>query len=147
MVPAISKVNKMEAALDILIRTELAQVIDKATNLRTTRPCRFLELPPELRNTIYRFAIDPQVVETHIRLVKSPALLRVNRQIAQEFSSIYYSTETMSAELYRGPEQGWKVHADRTMLKAMVARWIRCHTGETLETIASIRAKAEGLYS
>ncbi|KAK3066347.1 hypothetical protein LTR53_017345, partial [Teratosphaeriaceae sp. CCFEE 6253] len=58
---------------------------------------RFLALPAELRNTIYRFALVPPGeinVEGPARM--QPALLRASRQLRQEALSIYYSDNRFS---------------------------------------------------
>jgi hypothetical protein len=51
-------------------------------------PCHFMELPTELRLTIYRY-LFPAVVPTHHHNVKV-GILKTNRQIYQEASSVLY---------------------------------------------------------
>jgi len=54
-----------------------------------------LALPPGLRNTIYRLVlIEPGKIQIHNQPPPEPALLRVNKRIRKEASSIYYKENT-----------------------------------------------------
>ena len=110
------QLNQLNEILQSMSTSQLAGLLDQVVEVRKTRPCRFLELPPKLRNTIYHMTIDPEVIESHIRLSKTPPLLLVNRQISQEFFSLYYSPEYMTLELYYGPRKGWKSETTSKML-------------------------------
>ena len=63
-----------------------------------TTSSRLLDLPPELRNSIYRLALR------NIRPIKPltgrpPALVQANKQIRAEATSIYYAENTFSIAL------------------------------------------------
>ncbi|KAF6238610.1 hypothetical protein HO173_003116 [Letharia columbiana] len=64
--------------------------------------CPFLALPGEIRNRIYRFAlvaIRPFTVQLQWNRPRDTALLRVNKQIFDEASSIFYAEN-----VFRFPE-------------------------------------------
>ncbi|KAK4613882.1 hypothetical protein CLAFUW4_09360 [Fulvia fulva] len=69
----------------------------------TTARCHLLEMPPELRNRIYRFALVQHsqifVCDDGYDGLKTPALLRVCRQIRAEARSIYYIENKFSIEV------------------------------------------------
>ncbi|KAK3699791.1 hypothetical protein LTR37_016300 [Vermiconidia calcicola] len=118
--------SKMQAAEDLMksmTPTELKQVMQYASRLRNSQACRLLELPPELRNRIYRLAIRPEAVENHALKGKAPALLKVNRQVSSEFIGLYYSPEFMEAKLYHPTTEAWEDVKDNLVLQAMVAKW------------------------
>ena len=65
-------------------------------------PCTFLALPGEIRNRIYRFALvtaRPFAVQLQWNRPLDTALLRVNKQIFDEASGIFYAENT-----FRFPE-------------------------------------------
>ena len=72
----------------------LPQMMDGTNN---KKPCAFLEIPPELRNTIYAMTLifeEPIEIKTH-RNGQSPggiepALLAINRQIRVEALPVFY---------------------------------------------------------
>lgn len=57
----------------------------------TPNKCHLLELPGELRNRIYRFAlVNEGVIIVTAAGPSEPALLRCNKEIRQEAVTIYY---------------------------------------------------------
>ena len=69
---------------------------------QSIRPCTFLALPGEIRNRIYQFALvtaRPFAVQLQWSRPLDTALLRVNRQILDEASGIFYAENT-----FRFPE-------------------------------------------
>lgn len=128
---------------------DLGYMLDRIASIRKDRPCRFLELPPELRNAIYRLTITPEMVESHIRQGKSPALLRTNRQISKEFRTLYYNPEYILIVLFHGDSEGWKPVIDPQMIQSIVARQqlnrIELMFGP--EDIALVKSRAEQIYA
>ncbi len=64
--------------------------------------CRFLALPGEIRNRIYRFAlvtVKPFAIQLQWNRPLDTALLRVNKQVFDEASGIFYTENT-----FRFPE-------------------------------------------
>jgi hypothetical protein len=57
-----------------------------------TSECAWLDLPPELRNTIYRFSLvgTEDIIINDCNKPQSPSLLPTCRQIRQEAMEIYY---------------------------------------------------------
>ena len=69
---------------------------------QSIRPCTFLALPGEVRNRIYQFALvtaRPFAVQLQWTRPLDTALLRVNKQIFEEASGIFYVENT-----FRFPE-------------------------------------------
>ncbi|KAK7987186.1 hypothetical protein PG996_006213 [Apiospora saccharicola] len=68
-------------------------------------PFRFLDLPPELRNEIYYFALGEHQTSsepygpTTCTALAPPALTRTNRQIRNETLGLYYSQNRFSFQL------------------------------------------------
>lgn len=90
--------------------------------------------------------IDPEVIESHIRYSKSPPLLLVNRQISQEFLSLYYSSEYMTLEFYHGPGEGWKSEPTSEMLLAAKVFETRFSTDGQFIDMESLKSKVERFY-
>ncbi|KUI72140.1 hypothetical protein VM1G_07431 [Cytospora mali] len=92
---AIQDQNKTVA---LLLETDDIQVSCK-------KPFHFLNLPPEIRNDIYRLAL---VQPTTTDLASpQPALTRVNKQVRAEALSIYYAENKFSLLLGRPTLFGW----------------------------------------
>ncbi|KUI63013.1 hypothetical protein VP1G_10131 [Cytospora mali] len=69
------------------------------------KPFRFLNLPPELRNYIYRLAlVQPATTDL---AAPQPALTRVNKQVRAEALSIYYAENKFSLLLGRPTPFSW----------------------------------------
>ena len=126
-----SKIERVKSALETMSGTELKKVIQHNSVLRNDRSCRFLELPPELRNRIYRFIIQPIAVETHVMQGKAPALLKVNRQISLEFGSFYFSREFMTAELYNPSKEEWEDVKEPDVFRTMLRRYVGSYVEQT----------------
>lgn len=117
--------------------TESANDPRELTDTGTASP--FLELPPELRNEIYRHVIvvghdedlheDEDYVEIaiHRPYVTEPALLAVNRQIRSETVSIFYGEN-----IFRIKGSVIIVHFLRTADEDVVRslRYVQIKTGE-----------------
>ena len=122
---AMALLSNTEQANEILERmsvAELDKIIERATKLRPTRIFPFLKLPPELRNRIYRFAIQPEDIEKHVKNGKAPALLKINHQVSAEFRGIYYSYEFMNLEYYDHDTKCWIKEKDAKYLRIILAR-------------------------
>lgn len=83
-----------------------------------------LDLPAEIRNDVYALTLaqdDPVLIPTYGRNSRAP-LLRVNRQIRDEASQIYYSINkfraTIDDAMTRGPVR-WANGMQETTLKAI----------------------------
>ncbi|KAF7192811.1 hypothetical protein HII31_05859 [Pseudocercospora fuligena] len=75
----------------------------------TTR-CRFLELPAELRNHIYRFVANGHLADDLWN--NQPGLLHIeNGQVREEFADIWYN-KIMVAQYYDLKESAWKEAPD-----------------------------------
>ena len=144
---SLSKLDQTNELLESMSASELKDVLNRVVALRKTLPCGFLELPAELRNTLYRMTITPQVLCNHVKYWASPALLRVNRQTSAEFSSLYFNPEFITVELYHGPAEGWKQHTELKLLQALVANWSGYHTSDILDSSARAKRVIEELYS
>jgi translation elongation factor EF-G len=72
--------------------------LEKSTGTTTNEVSPLLELPPELRNTIYHLVLtsnNGEYVEITLKVVKKQtALLRVCSQIRNEATQIFYATNT-----------------------------------------------------
>lgn len=69
-----------------------APLLQETPNIINQQSFRFLSLPGEIRNNIYRYAlVSPKTYTVKLQFPPSDtALLRVNRQIYCEASSIFY---------------------------------------------------------
>ncbi|KAH9837400.1 hypothetical protein Tdes44962_MAKER08366 [Teratosphaeria destructans] len=94
-------------------------------------PCRFLALPPELRNTIYEYllvykygiTLSRRIIGVHCM----PPLLRTCRQIKTEASAIYYSQNDFTAIIPSpSPGRDGAVWSWFEMLGAENCALIRC---------------------
>ena len=132
---SLSRLDQINELLESMSASELKDVLNRVVALRKTLPCGFLELPAELRNTIYCMTITPQVLCNHVKYCASPALLSVNRQTSAEFSSLYFNPEFITVELYHGPAEGWKQHTEPKLLQALVANWSGHYTWTFLTTL------------
>ena len=147
-----------------LSAAELDKVIERATALRLTRVFRFMDLPPELRSSIYRLAIPPEDIEKHVTKGKAPILLQVNRQIHAEFRGLYYSHEFMSVKYYEKKTKSWKMEPDAALLPLILSKRGFCSirpdlgnidvmtrdteaTALDLETTAIIGELREGVFT
>ncbi|CAA9957496.1 Retinal domain containing protein [Pyrenophora teres f. maculata] len=63
-----------------------------------TLPCHFLRLPTELRLMVFRYIFPAEIPHRHIPKV-SPAILKVNRVINQEASSVLYGESTFHVNI------------------------------------------------
>jgi hypothetical protein len=72
--------------------------LEESTGTTTNEVSPLLELPPELRNTIYHLVLtsnNGEYVEITLKVVKKQtALLRVCSQIRNEATQIFYATNT-----------------------------------------------------
>ncbi|KAK5121490.1 hypothetical protein LTR85_005323 [Meristemomyces frigidus] len=67
----------------------------------TSSGSRLLDLPAELRNLIYAFAVvqdEPIPIPTEAPYIQEPALLATNRQVRAECLPIYYGSNTFAAD-------------------------------------------------
>lgn len=78
-------------------------------------PFRFVDLPPELRNEIYYFALGERQTSsepygpTTCSALAPPALTRTNRQIRNEILGLYYSQNRFSFQLpFPGGQDGFE---------------------------------------
>jgi hypothetical protein len=122
-----SKMHSSKTIVETLTVPELDEVIDRASTLLSTRNFRFLDLPPELRNRIYRFAVQPEDIRKHVKEGSAPALLKVNRQIFSEFIGLYYSQESMAIEIYDAKTMSWIHEQDTGFFRIILARRSECH--------------------
>lgn len=64
---------------------------------------RFLDLPPELRNLMYRELLDIKEVSSSRKSPKCyPQILRTSKEINQEANSILYGDNTIDVKVYSG---------------------------------------------
>lgn len=117
------QVSLVKHVLETMTGSELKRVKEHVFLRRNKLSCRFLELPPELRNRIYRLCITPDVVEAHARRGQAPTLLKINHQISSEFEGLYYSMEFMNAELYNPSTRAWEAVKEANTFRAMLGRW------------------------
>ncbi|KAK3696505.1 hypothetical protein LTR37_017923 [Vermiconidia calcicola] len=133
---AFSKVQAAQDLMKSMSPTELKQVIQYASELRNSQACRLLQLPPELRNRIYRLVIRPEDVEKHALKGNAPALLKVNRQISSEFIGLYYSPEFVTVQLYHVSSESWEHVSDAAVLQTV----IRGCSGSSITTLSKWEA-------
>lgn len=118
----LSNAETVHECLKTLTATQLQAVMNQAMSLFPSRVCRFLDLPPELRNRIYRFAVRPEDVTKHVKEGKAPAFLKVNRQITAEFLGLYYSHEFMGIEHYDSGSKSWIAEKDSRLFQFVLAK-------------------------
>ena len=113
------------------------------------KPCGFLKIPPELRNTIYTLTLvfdEPIEIKTHTNERSpgdmEPALLAINRQIRAEALPVFYGMNTFTT--VEQVDWGYNVHKIPLKLKHLGHE--RARMIKTLR-IAQLTGRAGWVYT
>ena len=97
---------------------------------QTMKPCLLLDLPPELRNSIYRY-----VTVSHQALLRpqQPALIRTSQQIRQEARPIFYGENSFVLQVPNGLadrsycpiKRGFRRRENDEIIHAHESAWLR----------------------
>lgn len=117
---ALSKMELMRTILKTMTAEELDDLEGEISSIRGRKFDRFLDLPPELRNQIYRLAIQPAEVKHHMKHGIAPAMLKVNHQIHAEVHRLYYSNAFMKVEYYNVESKSWILEKEAKLLQASI---------------------------
>ena len=126
---ASSKTELMRSMLKALTAAELNELEEQLSDLRGRRFNRFMDLPAELRNRIYRLAIQPSDIRFHLMHGIGPGLLRVSHQIHAEVEGLYYSHECMKVEYYDRDTKTWIQEPNTKLFPLILARRHGCGAG------------------
>ena len=116
----------VKTSLNTMNTEDLQSTLEHASDLLQQRGSKFLKLPPELRNRIYRLSIIPDVIEAHVERGRAPALLKVSQQISSEFKGLYYSPESLTVELFDTETRCWELVKHSDVFRAILARVGTC---------------------
>ena len=116
-----ASLEKASALLSTMSPSDLDIIIERALIQRGLRFYALLDLPPELRNRVYYYAITETMIRRHVQKGECPALLKVTKQISTEFSGLYYSRESMRLEFYDGASSEWFEEKDTKICQSILA--------------------------
>ncbi|KAG8158243.1 hypothetical protein KVR01_012004 [Diaporthe batatas] len=93
-----------------MTKSTTAQSVSALDDQATPAAClSFLDLPAEIRNTIYRFSLIESSPDQRIRGLVQPPLARTNRQVRSESLPIYYGNNRFQVEI---PPKGLMLEPD-----------------------------------
>lgn len=83
-----------------------AQLTTFQSNMPSQDSSALLNLPAELRNTIYEHHL-PHALAIYADNLCPPALLQVSRQIQREFAGVFYSSDCLKLDVYYSSTDSW----------------------------------------
>ena len=111
----------------------------------STRRTNFLDLPAELRNRIYEDLCTPDL-ELFVERQTQPALLKTSHQLRKEYSSIFFSNESLKFDAYIGIDNSWQQVLDKETKRMILERGVLSNLVD-FWSLASARRHCQRRYS